>query len=158
MLVMFVAVGLVFLLIEFMIKRGFLAPHKNYSELTRNQSLLIGLAQATSVIPGVSRAGSIIITMLILGYKREESAKYTFMLSLPTIAAASLLDLYQGRELLAGSSTNLMVLVVGSLVSLFVAYFVVKWLIRYLSVHTLEIFGWYRLAVALILVFLKVLP
>jgi undecaprenyl-diphosphatase len=96
--------------------------------------------------------------MLILGYKRDEAAKYTFMLSLPTIFAASTLDLYQGRELLITSFPNLSALVFGSLVSLVVAYLVVKWLIKYLATHTLEIFGWYRLAMAAVLVLFKVLP
>lgn len=154
----FVGVGLLFLVVEYMVKQGKLHPTKSYSEITYVQAILIGLAQACSVIPGVSRAGSIIVAMLFLGYKRDESAKYTFMLSLPTILAASALDLYEGRGLLAASSSNLTLLLIGSLVSLIMAYLVVKWLIRYLSSHTLEIFGWYRLAVAAILILFKVLP
>jgi undecaprenyl-diphosphatase len=154
----FVGVGLLFLFIEFLVKQGKLTLIKSHNDITPFQAIIIGLAQACSVIPGVSRAGSIIVIMLILGYKRDESAKYTFMLSLPTIFAASALDLYQGRGFLVANSTNIMLLTIGSLVSLLVAYFVVKWLIKYLATHTLAIFGWYRLVLATILILFKALP
>jgi undecaprenyl-diphosphatase len=106
------------------------------------------MAQALSVIPGVSRAGSVIVAMMLLGYKRDEAAKYTFLLSLPTIFAASALDLFQGRELLMGLADGWLLLGTGFFTALIVAYIVVKWLMRYLATHTLEIFGWYRLVVA----------
>lgn len=142
----FIGVGLLFILLE---KYFAPRPHllrKEISALTPKQSLIIGLAQACSVIPGVSRAGSVIVAMMCLGYKREEAAKYTFLLSLPTIFAASALDLYQGRELLAGMQGSALLLSVGFLTAFVVAYGVVKWFTRYLASHTLEIFGWYRLA------------
>ena len=148
MLSMFVAVGLLFIFIE----KSNLKLSKNIESLTLKQSLLIGLAQAVSVIPGVSRAGSVIVVMMLMGYKRDEAAKYTFLLSLPTIFAASALDLYQGRELLGTLSGSYSLLFIGFFTSLFVAYFVVKWLIKYLSSHTLEIFGYYRLVVATVLI------
>jgi undecaprenyl-diphosphatase len=153
MLSVFVLVGIIFIYIE----RSHLLLSKNIESLTVRQALLIGLAQALSVIPGVSRAGSVIVAMMFMGYKRDESAKYTFLLSLPTIFAASALDLYQGRELLGSLQGGYTLLAIGFLTSLFVAYFVVKWLIKYLSTHTLEIFGYYRLAVATILIVFKVL-
>lgn len=153
MLSMFVAVGLVFIFIE----KSNLKLSKNIEALTLKQSILIGLAQALSVIPGVSRAGSVIVTMMLMGYKRDEAAKYTFLLSLPTIFAASALDLYQGRELLGTLQGSYSLLFIGFFTSLFVAYFVVKWLIKYLSSHTLEIFGYYRLALATILIVFMVL-
>ena len=96
--------------------------------------------------------------MMLLGYRRDEAAKYTFLLSLPTIIAASALDLFQGRELLMTMSDGWLLLSVGFVTALAVAYFVVKWLTNYLSTPTLEIFGWYRLALASILILFKVLP
>jgi undecaprenyl-diphosphatase len=153
MLSMFVAVGLLFIFIE----KSNLKLSKNIESLTLKQSLLIGLAQAVSVIPGVSRAGSVIVAMMLMGYKRDEAAKYTFLLSLPTIFAASALDLYQGRELLSTLSGSYSLLFIGFFTSLFVAYFIVKWLIKYLSSHTLEIFGYYRLVVATILIIIMAL-
>lgn len=153
-LLAFVGMGLVFLIIE----KNPPVLTKDCAGLTGKQAVLIGLAQACSVIPGVSRAGSVIVAMMLLGYKRDEAAKYTFLLSLPTIIAASALDLFQGRELLMIISDGWLLLGIGFVTALAVAYFVVKWLTTYLSTHTLEIFGWYRLALAGILILFKVLP
>ena len=150
----FVGMGLVFLIIE----KNLPVLTKNCAQLTGQQAVLIGLAQACSVIPGVSRTGSVIVAMMLLWYSRDEAAKYTFLLSLPTIIAASALDLFQGRELLMTMSDGWLLLSVGFVTALAVAYFVVKWLTTYLSTHTLEIFGWYRLALAGILILFKVLP
>jgi undecaprenyl-diphosphatase len=154
MLGVFIAVGLLFLVIE----RLSLSLTKTCDTITTKQALLIGLAQACSVVPGVSRAGSVIVAMMFMGYKRDEAAKYTFLLSLPTIFAASALDIYQGRELLATLADGWMLLGIGSLVALISAYLVMKWFTKYLSTHTLELFGWYRLVVAVGLVIFKVLP
>ncbi|MEI8232632.1 MAG: undecaprenyl-diphosphate phosphatase [bacterium] len=154
MLSVFVGIGILFLVIE----KYQLSLSKKCEDITPKQAVLIGLAQACSVVPGVSRAGSVIVAMMFLGYKRDEAAKYTFLLSLPTIFAASALDLYQGRELLSGLTGSWSLIGIGFITALIVAYFVVKWFTRYLATHTLEIFGWYRLAVAAILIIFKVLP
>lgn len=154
MLGVFVGVGVLFLVIE----RLSLTLVKTCDTITTKQAFMIGLAQACSVIPGVSRAGSVILAMMFMGYKRDEAAKYTFLLSLPTIFAASALDLYQGRAILETLADGWLILVVGSAVALISAYGVVKWFTHYLATHTLEIFGWYRLVVAAGLVLFKVLP
>jgi len=154
MLSVFIGIGILFIVIE----KYALNLVKTCESLTPKQAILIGLAQACSVVPGVSRAGSVIVAMMFMGYKRDEAAKYTFLLSLPTIFAASALDLYQGRAILSNLTDGWILLGVGVVVALISAYLVVKWFTSYLSTHTLEIFGWYRLALAAILVFFKVLP
>jgi len=154
MFFVFVGMGLIFLLIE----KNPPVLTKNCTELTRNHAIIIGLSQAFSIIPGVSRAGAVIVAMMLLGYKRDEAAKYTFLLSLPTIFAASALDLFQRRELLMTISDGWLLLGIGFVTALVVAYFVVKWLTTYLSTHTLEIFGWYRFVLAGLLILFKVLP
>lgn len=158
MLTVFIVTGVVFLLLERYLrnKEGLLS--KSCESVTAKQAIIIGLAQALSVIPGVSRAGSVIVAMMMLRYKRDEAAKYTFLLSLPTIFAASALDLFQGRELLSALSDGWFLLGIGFFTAMVSAYVVVKWLTRYLATHTLEIFGWYRLIVAAGLVLIKVLP
>ncbi len=153
MLTAFVLVGVVFLVLE----SKNLKLLKNCAEITTREAIMIGIAQAFSVIPGVSRAGSVIVVMMLLGYKRGEAAKYTFLLSLPTIGSASLLDLYQGYGEIISYPEGSSILLTGFLVSFISAYFVVKWFINYLSSHTLKLFGWYRLALALVLVALRVL-
>jgi len=157
-LVVFILVGAFFLVLEKYLSHNKIELTKDCSSLNVKQSILVGLAQALSVVPGVSRAGSVIVAMMCLGYKREEAAKYTFLLSLPTILGAGALDLYQGRELILSMASGWSTLLLGMLTALITAYFVVKWLTNYLSTHTLAIFGWYRLVVAGILIAFKVLP
>jgi len=148
MLSVFVIVGVLFILLEKYQRSHNIILSKTCDNLTFRDSLMIGTTQALSVVPGVSRSGSVIVAMMLLGYKREEAAKFTFLLSLPTIFAASVLDFYQSRKLLFNSSVSYALLAVGFLTSFLVAYIVVKWFTKYLSNHTLEIFGWYRLIVA----------
>lgn len=158
MLIVFVIVGIIFLILEYVEKKSPNQLRKSCEVISIKHAIIIGFAQALSVVPGVSRAGSVIVAMMLLGYKRDEAAKYTFLLSIPTILAASSLDLFQGRELLMTLSDGWFLLGVGFLAALMTAYFVVKWLTKYLANHTLEIFGWYRLVVAGLLIIFKVLP
>lgn len=148
MLSVFVGMGVLFIVLEKWLKHTRRKLSKNCAELTMKQAFLLGCAQAVSVIPGVSRAGSVLVPMILLGYTRAEAAKYTFLLSMPTIFAASALDIYQGKDLLFNNSHNWLLLLIGFSTALIVAYIVVKWLISYLESHTLELFGWYRLGAA----------
>ncbi len=143
-------IAVVFLLVERMIANGSLQLKKSVMNLTTTQALIIGLAQSLAVVPGVSRAGIIIVVMMMMGFKRGESAKYSFMLAIPTIFAASALDLYQSRALLAQSSSQLGLLLVGFGTAFVTAYISVKWLIRYLQTNTLAGFAYYRILLAII--------
>ncbi len=145
-------VGLLFIFVENKIKRGVLKLNKNVSDLSFFQAFLIGFFQAFAIIPGVSRAGAVIISMLVMRYKRDEAAIYSFLLAIPTIAAASIFDLYKNLNVLSSSVTNIQMLIIGFVVSFISAYFSVKWLIEYLKKNSLLIFGIYRIALAIILV------
>lgn len=157
-LVVFVLVGLIFLFLEKYLASYNIVLAKDCTQLTARHSIFIGLAQALSVVPGVSRSGSVLVAMMCLGYKRDEAAKYTFLLSLPTIIGASIYDLYQGQNILLSIGEGGSTLLLGLVTALVTAYLVVKWLTSYLANHTLSIFGWYRLGVALLLVIFQVLP
>ncbi|MFH1244736.1 MAG: undecaprenyl-diphosphate phosphatase [bacterium] len=150
MLAVFVGMGILFLLVERLVTRGQLSLHKSLNSLSWTEALLVGLAQSSAVIPGISRSGSVISLMVFLGYRRDEAAKYTFLLSVPTILSASLLDLFQNKSLFVANPENFAPLLVGFVVSFIVAYFVVKWLLRYLGTHTLRLFAWYRFVVAIL--------
>lgn len=153
----FALVGILFLILEYLISTGKLILTKNFSNLTLTSAFLIGIAQATSVVPGVSRSGSVIIAALLLGMTRATSANYAFLLSIPTILAATLFDLYENRLLLASSSSSdLLPLVVGFLAAFFSALFVVKWFIKYVSKNTLRPFVYYRFLLIFILIIFKV--
>jgi len=149
MIGIFVLVGLVFLIFEALVKRGALSPRKALVELSYRDALIIGLVQSLAFFPGVSRAGAVILIMMILGFRRDDSAAFSFLLAIPTILSAGLYDLYKTRGLILSSGGNVVILLVGSLVAFLVALIAVKWLIRYLQSHTLNIFGCYRLAAGL---------
>lgn len=147
----FIIMGLVFLMVEGLITRGEIILEREAGSLTFCQALLIGLAQSLAVIPGISRAGAVMVFMMLLGYQRGEAARYSFLLAVPTILAASAYDLWKMRDVVAASS-GYSLLLVGWLAALVSAYLVMRWFIRYLQSHTLLIFGWYRLVVGGVLI------
>lgn len=147
----FAAVGVVFFLVEWLIKKEKISLKKIISDLSYKEALIIGLIQSLAIIPGVSRAGAVIISMILLKYKRDQAAYYSFLLSIPTIFAASFYDLYKMRHIVSNYSNNWILLMVGFIAAFISSYFVVKWLINFLKNNSLVIFGYYRLAVAIIL-------
>lgn len=154
-LAVFGLVGLLFIAIEWLIAQNSISLNKHLKDISVKHAILIGLFQSLSTIPGFSRSGSIIIGMLILGYTRSTAAEYAFMLSLPTIGAATALDLYQNRALLSTiSSAELLYLFLGTFSAFISALWVMRWLIKYLSDHNLLIFGYYRLIAVAILYYL----
>jgi undecaprenyl-diphosphatase len=154
MIGIFVLVGVLFLVFEALVKRGHLSPRKSLAEFTYKNALIIGLAQCLAFLPGVSRAGAVILAMMILGYRRDDAAVFSFLLAIPTIFAAASYDLYKSREILLGQGASMLMLLLGFVVAFVVAYLAVKWLIHYLQHHTLRLFGVYRLVLGAILVLL----
>lgn len=144
MLAAFGIVGGVFILVEYLITKGSIKISKDTSSLSIRDSLLIGLFQCFALVPGTSRAGAVMVGMMILGYKRDESAKFSFMLSIPTIFAATVLDLFQSRDVLFSSMDNVGILTVGFLTAFASSFIIVKWFISFLQNHTLVPFGIYR--------------
>jgi len=151
-LTMFALVGIIFIVFE-KTRQGH-AYTRNSADLTYAEAIMIGLAQSLAVIPGVSRAGAVILALMLYNVKRDEAAKYSFLLAIPTIGSASLFDLYKSRhEILI--QDNWLMLGIGFLVSFIVALIVIRWLTYYLQHHTMTMFGWYRLiATAGLLLFL----
>lgn len=148
-------IGLIFLGLEWYLAKKKINLKKNLGDISVNHALLIGLFQVFSVIPGVSRSGSILVGMLILGFSRTSAAEYAFMLSLPTILAATALDLYQNMSLMSALTPDQSLsLLFGTISACFSALWVMKWLINYLSSHSLVVFGYYRLLVVIVLYYL----
>ncbi|OGK23450.1 hypothetical protein A3A46_03320 [Candidatus Roizmanbacteria bacterium RIFCSPLOWO2_01_FULL_37_13] len=148
----FVATGAVFIIVESLIRKDKVKLKKGVADLTYKEALIIGLAQSLAVIPGVSRAGAVIVGMMLFGFKRSESAYYSFLLSIPTIFSASLFDLYKMKDLVNSNYlNNWSLLAVGFLSAFISSYFVIKWFIDFLKKNSLVIFGYYRLIVAIIL-------
>ena len=123
--------------------------------MSYKDAFLIGILQALAVMPGVSRAGAVMVSMMFLKFKRDESAKFSFLLAVPTILAASGYDLFEMRKEVTGSIGHIELLVVGSIVAFIAAYFVVKWFVGYLQHNSLNNFGWYRIVAGVLLFFVK---
>jgi undecaprenyl-diphosphatase len=124
------------------------AKHTRSMEgLTFKDVVIIGLSQALAVFPGVSRSGSTITAGLALGLKREDAARFSFLLGAPIIAGAgakSLIDLIQ-----AGFTGNELILFpIGIVVAAITGYFCIKYLLTYLQKHSTDIFVYYRWALA----------
>lgn len=111
--------------------------------------LVVGLFQVLSMIPGVSRAFATIFGGMVVGMKKEEATEFSFLLAIPTMAAASGLDLIK-TDLSVWTNSNITTLLIGFLVSFVTAYIVVKWLIKFVQNHNFNIFGWYRIILALL--------
>jgi undecaprenyl-diphosphatase len=115
--------------------------------LTWLDALLIGIAQACALAPGVSRSGATISLGLFLGFRRDAAARFTFLLAVPaTIAAASKEALELRHMNVSAYDAELMI--VGVLVSAVVGYLTIKYFLRFLAGHRLDVFAYYRVALA----------
>jgi undecaprenyl-diphosphatase len=112
-------------------------------------ALAVGFCQALAMIPGVSRSGATILGGVLLGLDRRAAAEFSFFLAIPTMLAATVYDLYKNRALLAAD--DLLTIAVGFSAAMVTAMLVVEGLLRWLQRHTFEVFGWYRIAVGLVM-------
>ena len=118
------------------------------SEISYKNAFIIGLVQAISAIPGVSRSGATMVGGLILGIKRVTIVEFSFFLAVPTMAAATAYDLYKSAGSFSFSDFHL--LAIGFIVSFVVAALSIKWLLYFVKNHTFISIGIYRIAAALI--------
>lgn len=109
-------------------------------------AFLIGLCQALSVIPGVSRAGATIMGGLVLGLSRTAIVEFSFLLAVPTMVAATTLDIVKHGA--AFSADDTAALLVGTLTSFIVALLAIRFFLRYVGTHTFVAFGIYRIVAA----------
>lgn len=125
---------------------------RSLCRLSFQDALLIGVAQAAALIPGTSRSGSTISAALFLGFSRTEAARFSFLLSLPLVAGASLL---KGARLIGEpfDPTLAGALLVGVLVSATSGFFCIKYFMKYLDTHSLTPFALYRVVLGLLILF-----
>lgn len=127
---------------------------KSLDDISWKDAILIGFAQAIALIPGSSRSGTTITGGLFIGLNRETSARFSFLLSLPSIFAAGVLELVKERELLLSSDIGLLNLAVATVVSGIVGYASIAFLLNYLKNHSTYIFIVYRIIVGFGLLYL----
>jgi undecaprenyl-diphosphatase len=121
---------------------------RDVGQLTWRDAIVIGLAQAAALVPGTSRSGATIFGGLASGLSREAAARYSFLLSIPSILAAGLFNLIEAREELLASQSQVINLVVALLVSAVVGYATIPWLLGFLRTHSTFVFIVYRLLLA----------
>jgi undecaprenyl-diphosphatase len=136
------AVALAFLAVE---RSGTHA--RGHASLSLGEAVAIGVAQAAALVPGISRSGGTIAAAMAMGLRRDEAARFTFLLGIPAILGAAVVE---GRVLLRTGLTpaEAGLFFVGIVTSALVGYFTVKYFIRYLARHSLAPFAWYRLLLA----------
>lgn len=139
--------GILFIVIENYNKRR-RASCRNLQELSFKTALIIGAFQVLSVIPGTSRSGSTIIGGILAGTSRTVAAEFTFFLAIPVMFGASLLKLIKFGLTFTG--TEIMILIVGCLVSFIVSILAIKFLVGYIKKHDFKVFGWYRIVLGVL--------
>ena len=120
-------------------------------ELTYNDSLKIGAFQVFSLIPGTSRSGATILGGMLCGVSREASAEFSFFMAIPIMLGASgLKTLKFFLEGFRASGVEVVLLLVGLIVSFFVSIAVIRFLMDYVKRHSFKIFGYYRILLGVI--------
>jgi undecaprenyl-diphosphatase len=119
--------------------------------MTLGHALFVGFAQAVALVPGVSRSGITISAGLAAGYRREDAARFSFLLSTPVIGGAAVFKL---KHLAFESTAGAIGFALGMASSAIVGYLAIKFLIRYLERHSLNLFVGYRLVLAAAVVLL----
>lgn len=116
---------------------------------TLRDALLVGLAQCLALIPGTSRSGITLIAAMMLGYRRDAAARFSFLLSIPAVAAAGIFEL---PKLLRGHDVGTTPLLVGLATAAVSGYLSVGWLLRFLRTRTTYGFVVYRVILGLVLI------
>ena len=142
--------GVAFILIEKLKKPDSERIH-NTAELDCRTALLIGLFQMLSIIPGTSRSGSTILGAMLLGLSRAAAAEFSFFMAIPTMIGAS--GIKALKFVLSGtpvSGTEWGVLAVGFISAFLVSLAAIRFLMDFVKKHTFSAFGWYRIALGLL--------
>ena len=141
-------IGGIFLIIFEWLYREKKTAVEDLGKIPYRKAFFIGIFQSLAMIPGVSRAAATIVGGLLLGVSRKTIVEFSFLLAVPTMLAATALDLLKS----AGefSLNQMEFLLVGFIASFIVAILSIKFLLHFIKNHTFIWFGVYRIAVALL--------
>lgn len=121
---------------------------RSVTMLSYRQAFFVGVFQSIAIIPGVSRSAATIVGGLLLGLSRTAIVEFSFLLAIPTMAAATALDLLKSGVNFTYSEMGL--LGIGFSTAFFVSLAVIRWLLRYVQQHTFTVFGVYRVVMGLL--------
>lgn len=127
---------------------------KQLTEITWTDVMITGVAQAMALVPGSSRSGVTITAGLFAGMSRETAARFSFLLSLPSVLAAGVYELYAAQGELLASSQDVAALAVATVAALVSGYAAIAFLLYYLRTHTTYVFVAYRLLLGGLLFYL----
>jgi undecaprenyl-diphosphatase len=149
-------VALLLAVAEWMVRRRKAAgrPGREMEQVGWRDAIVVGVAQSAALVPGTSRSGATILGGLVSGLTREASARFSFLLSIPSIFAAGVFELIEAREELLASSQDALKLAVAVVVAGAVGYVTIPWLLSYLRRRTTFVFIVYRLLLAGVLLYL----
>lgn len=139
--------GLVFLLIERLPLRR--VRSERLEAVSLGQALGVGIAQCFALIPGVSRSGASIIGGLLGGLDRRTATAFSFYLSIPTLGAATLVDLLGSYDQIRPDDWGRLLL--GATVAMIVGWLSIGWLLRYIAQHSFVVFGVYRIIIGVVI-------
>lgn len=123
--------------------------NRTINDIKWYDALLIGIAQSFALIPGSSRSGTTITAAIFLGFNRETAARFSFLMSIPAIAASGLLQFYQAIQYI--DYNGFIVLIISTIVSGFFGYLSIEFLLRYLRKRSTLIFIIYRILAGIII-------
>ena len=141
--------GMMFILVETYNKRR--SPRiREIEDLDYKTAFIIGLFQVLSLVPGTSRSGATILGGILFGTSRYVAAEFTFFLAIPIMFGASFLKLFKFGWHYTGG--EILILVVGMATAFVVSILSIKFLLRYIKNNDFKAFGWYRIALGLLVV------
>ena len=126
----------------------FSRKEKELKSITFIDAILIGISQAFALFPGVSRSGITMTAGLFLGFKRDESAKFSFLLSVPVILGAGLLSFVKNIHTI---KAELKFFIIGATTAAIVGFFVIHYLLKFLKTRSFVPFAIYRIILAVII-------
>ena len=146
--IMLIVVGAAFILIE-NYNQDLKPSTTRLKDLTGGQALVVGLFQlVAAILPGTSRPGPTILGGIAIGISRTVAAEFTFILAIPVMAGASLLKFAKYDGSLTGREWG--ILLIGMAVAFFVSVAIIKFLMNYIRKHDFKVFGWYRIALGVV--------
>jgi len=154
-----VAVALFLGGLGFLVVEVWLRGRELQREVTWMMALAVGFGQlVAAVFPGTSRSGITILLCLILGLNRPAATEFCFLVGIPTMLAAGAWKVFKALHHPAAGAVpeNWAMVALGFVISAIVSFITVRWLLRYIQTHTFALFGWYRIALAVLIAVLLV--
>jgi undecaprenyl-diphosphatase len=143
---LFVAAAWFVMGILLILSERFPKGQKDLSVIHYGDAFWIGLVQGIALLPGISRSGSTILAGMLLGIKKEDAAKFSFLIAIPAVAGAIVMDLKEGIQYFSANTT---LVLAGFLAAAITGYLVIRWLMGLIRQGRFFIFGYYCIAVSL---------